>query len=139
MVQIARGVNSGHVRRLGVHGVVLLGHETYYPRFGFAPASRWNLTGDYGRLDAFQFLPLPDAADSIRDGQIRNAPEFTEVFRPGSESPTSLPLRRKDGFQIRPTRWPVRNLPDGQNLTGRFRYRPMMRADARWTGRACEA
>ncbi|MCI0362220.1 MAG: N-acetyltransferase [Planctomycetaceae bacterium] len=69
-------------RRQGVAWVVVLGHETYYPRFGFAPASRWNLTGDYGTTDAFQFLPLTAAADSLRGGHIRYAPEFGEIIGP---------------------------------------------------------
>jgi putative acetyltransferase len=60
--------------------VVVLGHETYYPRFGFAPARNWNLTCDYGDSDAFQFLPLTPAADSIRGGHIRYANEFAELF-----------------------------------------------------------
>jgi putative acetyltransferase len=63
-----------------VHWIVLLGHETYYPRFGFAPASRWNLIGDYGSSGAFQFLPLTAAANEIRGGHIRYAPEFDELF-----------------------------------------------------------
>jgi putative acetyltransferase len=67
-------------RRLGTAWVVLLGHESYYLRFGFAPASRWNLTGDYGASDAFQFLPLSAAAEALRGGHIRYAPEFGEVF-----------------------------------------------------------
>jgi putative acetyltransferase len=66
--------------RIVVPWVVVLGHETYYPRFGFAPARRWNLTGDYGSSDAFQFLPLTAAADSLRGGHIRYAPEFAEIF-----------------------------------------------------------
>jgi len=53
--------------------VVVLGHETYYPRFGFAPASRWNLA-------AFQFLPLTDTARAITGGHIQYAPEFGEIF-----------------------------------------------------------
>ena len=53
---------------MGIPWVVLLGHETYYPRFGFAPASRWNLTGDYGSHDAFQFLRLT----ARRVGRISN-------------------------------------------------------------------
>jgi putative acetyltransferase len=69
-------------RRLNVAWVVVLGHETYYPRFGFAPASRWNLTGDYGSHDAFQFLPLTADAAAITGGHIRYAPEFSEVLRP---------------------------------------------------------
>jgi putative acetyltransferase len=55
-------------------------HETYYPRFGFAPASRWNLTCDYGESDAFQFLSLTAAANELRGAHIRYAPEFGEIF-----------------------------------------------------------
>jgi putative acetyltransferase len=69
-------------RRLGILWVVLLGHETYYPRFGFATASRWNLTGDYGVHDAFQFLPLTEAAAALCGGHVRYAPEFGEIFGP---------------------------------------------------------
>ena len=68
--------NPGPARQSGPTWVVVLGHETYYPRFGFAPASRWNLTGDYGDSDAFQFLPLTAAASEIRGGHICYAPEF---------------------------------------------------------------
>lgn len=67
-------------RRLGIPWVVVLGHETYYPRFGFTPASRWNLTCDYGSSDAFQFLPLTAAAAAITGGHIRYAPEFREML-----------------------------------------------------------
>ena len=44
------------------------------------PARRWNQAGDYGASDAFQILPLTSAADSIRGGHIRYAPDFVEVF-----------------------------------------------------------
>jgi hypothetical protein len=49
---------------------------------GFAPASRWNLTGDYGSHAAFLFLPLTEAANEIRGGHIRYAPEFGKIFGP---------------------------------------------------------
>lgn len=73
--------------RLSVPWVVVLGHETYYPRFGFVPASRWKLTGDYGSSSAFQFLPLTAAADSLRGGHIRYAPEFAEILGLAGEEP----------------------------------------------------
>jgi putative acetyltransferase len=66
-----------------IHWVVVLGHPTYYPRFGFAPARHWNLTGDYGDSDAFQFLPITPAAAALRGGHIRYAPEFGEIFGSG--------------------------------------------------------
>jgi putative acetyltransferase len=67
-------------RRLGAAWVVVVGHPPYYPRFGFAPASRWNLTCDYTSGDAFQFLPLNPEAGAIRGGHVSYAPEFGEVF-----------------------------------------------------------
>jgi putative acetyltransferase len=82
-----RGIGSALVRaglaecrRLQIPWVIVLGHPTYYPRFGFAPASRWNLTGDYGGGEAFQFLPLTPQAESIDGGHMSYAPEFGEVF-----------------------------------------------------------
>jgi hypothetical protein len=53
--------------------------------------------------------------------------------------PTSARNAKGSFPRLTAGRGPVRNLLDGSDLTGRFRYRPMMRADARWTGRACEA
>lgn len=70
----------GECRYLGISWVVYSGHKTNDLCFGFAPASRWNLTGDYGSHDATQFLPLTAATDSIRGGHIRYAPEFGETF-----------------------------------------------------------
>ena len=72
--------DPGPARQSGPTWVVVLGHPTYYPRFGFAPASRWTLTCDYGDTDAFQFLPLTAAADALRGGHIRYAPEFGELI-----------------------------------------------------------
>jgi predicted N-acetyltransferase YhbS len=44
--------------------VVVLGHPAYYPKFGFAPAAAFGLTGDYGDHDGWMVrslagLPLP--------------------------------------------------------------------------------
>jgi putative acetyltransferase len=49
-----KGVGSALVReglrrckQLGCHGVVVLGHPDYYPRFGFIPASRYKIRSEY--------------------------------------------------------------------------------------------
>ena len=34
-------------KQLGCSAVVVLGHPNYYPRFGFAPASRYGITSEY--------------------------------------------------------------------------------------------
>jgi putative acetyltransferase len=57
--------------------VVVLGHPTYYPRFGFERASvhgfrcQWKV-----RDDAFMLIVLDEAAMAGRSGTIRYRPEF---------------------------------------------------------------
>jgi putative acetyltransferase len=73
-----RGIGSSLVRegldacrRIGVCGVVVLGHPTYYPRFGFRAASRFGLRTEYDVPDevfmAVDLAPgcLPGAAGTI--------------------------------------------------------------------------
>lgn len=46
-------------RRLGVQALVVLGHIDYYPKFGFLPASRWDVKCEYDVPDeAFMLLEL---------------------------------------------------------------------------------
>jgi len=63
----------------GARFVVVLGDPAYYGRFGFAPASQWGLSGEYGGGDAFQALEL--IPGTIRHGVllIRYAPEFAAL------------------------------------------------------------
>jgi len=68
------------VRRLGFGAVVVLGHAEYYPRFGFAPASRFGLTCEYDVPDdVFMALELVD--DSLRgtSGTIRYHAAFAKM------------------------------------------------------------
>ena len=46
-------IGAGHTTalKLGYNSVVLLGHPGYYPRFGYKPAKRWNLTNPWGYTD----------------------------------------------------------------------------------------
>ncbi len=61
-----RGVGSALVRRglelcreQGFAAVVVLGHPEYYPRFGFAPASRYGIRSEYDVPDeAFMIVEL---------------------------------------------------------------------------------
>jgi predicted N-acetyltransferase YhbS/uncharacterized protein YdhG (YjbR/CyaY superfamily) len=49
----------GRARELGGGAVIILGHPAYYPRFGFKPASEYNLTmPDGSASDAFMALEL---------------------------------------------------------------------------------
>jgi putative acetyltransferase len=64
-------------RARGAPFLVVLGHPSYYPRFGFAPAARFGLTfGDAPPRDAFMAMEIvPGALDGVR-GPVRYGPEF---------------------------------------------------------------
>lgn len=74
-----RGIGSALIReglaqaRLGGYdGVVVLGHADYYPRFGFAPASRFGIRCEYDVPDeAFMVLPLTPAGLTDSAGLVR--------------------------------------------------------------------
>ena len=62
----------------GIAAVVLLGHTSYYPRFGFEPASHYGLTfrgEDVG--DSFMVLELSPGATSSLAGAVHYVPAFT--------------------------------------------------------------
>ena len=58
-------------RELGYRAVLIFGHEIYYPRFGFKPASEYGImTVDGKNFPAFMALPLYEGAlDGVR-GQL---------------------------------------------------------------------
>ena len=63
------------LRVAGHRAVVLLGHPSYYPRFGFRPAREFGLHFQDDR-DAFMALELyPGALDGV-SGDVKFAPEF---------------------------------------------------------------
>jgi putative acetyltransferase len=65
------------LRREGHRAVVVLGHPDYYPRFGFAPASRFGLRWEHPCPDeAFMAVALvPDGLDDLA-GVVRYRPEL---------------------------------------------------------------
>jgi putative acetyltransferase len=64
-------------RARGAPFLVVLGHVTYYPRFGFAPAARWGLTfADAPARDSFMAMELVPGALANASGRVRYAPEF---------------------------------------------------------------
>jgi putative acetyltransferase len=64
-------------RGRGTPFLVVLGHPTYYPRFGFVPATRFGLTfGDAPPRDAFMALELVPGALIGVTGSVRYGPEF---------------------------------------------------------------
>jgi putative acetyltransferase len=63
------------LRQQGHGAVFLLGHPSYYPRFGFRPAREFDIHYQDDR-DAFMALELyPGALDGV-SGNVRFAPEF---------------------------------------------------------------
>jgi putative acetyltransferase len=60
-----------HCRRLGIDAVFVVGHPEYYPRFGFRPASGFDITCEFAVPDdVFMALELwPDALTG-RAGQV---------------------------------------------------------------------
>jgi putative acetyltransferase len=60
--------------------VVVLGHPEFYPRFGFAPASRKGLRSEYDvRDEVFMVLELSEDALGGRGGLVKYHPEFGKV------------------------------------------------------------
>lgn len=67
-------------KQIGLSFVVVLGHPQYYPRFGFAPASRFGIRCTWTVPDeVFMAMELrPGALAGIR-GLARYEPEFEDV------------------------------------------------------------
>jgi len=66
-------------RRLGNKIVVVLGHPDYYPRFGFVPASTYNINCEYDVPDeVFMAMELFTGALEGKSGTARYQPEFNE-------------------------------------------------------------
>jgi len=68
------------LRRLREEGqmfVIVLGHPNYYPRFGFDPASRFNIKSEYNVADeVFMAMELQEGALQDRAGIALYQPEF---------------------------------------------------------------
>lgn len=61
-----------HCRQGGFTACVVLGHAEYYPRFGFAPASRFGLRSEYDVPDdVFMALELTPGALTGKTGLVR--------------------------------------------------------------------
>ncbi len=67
-------------RDKGICAVVVLGHPSYYPRFGFAPASGYDIDSDYDVPDEiFMALELETGALANRAGRIHYHPVFESL------------------------------------------------------------
>ncbi|CAL1516468.1 GNAT family N-acetyltransferase [Chitinophaga sp. MM2321] len=62
---------------LGYNAVIVLGHEHYYPRFGFLPADQWHIEPPFN-VPPQNFMALelvPDVLQRV-SGMVEYAPEF---------------------------------------------------------------
>lgn len=62
--------------RAGWRFVVLLGHDHYYPRFGFVPASPLGVVGDYGDGASWMVRALADV--EVQPGHVRYSSAFLD-------------------------------------------------------------
>ena len=74
-------INEGLMiaRSLGFSSVIVLGHEEYYPKFGFRPARTWGITAPFEVPDEL-FMALELDAGSLENvsGNVVYGPEFLE-------------------------------------------------------------
>jgi len=82
-----KGIGSTLVRkglatakRLGFHSVVVLGHSTYYPRFGFKPAKGWGIDPPFEVPDdVFFAIELVKNGLKDCDGTVEYPKEFNRL------------------------------------------------------------
>lgn len=64
-------------KELGYKSVIVLGHDKYYPRFGFKPASNWDIKPPFDVPDnVFMALELEDGSLSGIKGTVVYPKEF---------------------------------------------------------------
>lgn len=66
-------------QELGFELVVVLGHPTYYPKFGFRRASEYGLANEYQADEAFMAIELLPGVLTKTNGLVKYAPEFNEL------------------------------------------------------------
>jgi putative acetyltransferase len=67
-------------RSRGFRSVVVLGHPSYYPRFGFLPAEQFGILPPWGEpTPALMVLPLVYGGLDGVQGTVRYPPAFSEV------------------------------------------------------------
>ena len=71
---------TGHLRDGGCPFIAVLGHATFYPRFGFRPAGTYGITCEWDVPDdVFMVLVLDEAKMSGVVGMAESRTEFSTV------------------------------------------------------------
>lgn len=67
-------------RELKYTSVIVLGHEHYYPKFGFLPAEKWDIQSPYDVPSSF-FMAVELIPDGLKDvnGMVQYPKEFEGV------------------------------------------------------------
>jgi len=67
-------------RQMGYTSVIVLGHKDYYPKFGFAPASEWNIRAPFDVPDAaFMAIELVEHGLQEVSGTVKYPAVFDNV------------------------------------------------------------
>ncbi len=66
-------------REYGYNLAVVLGHTDFYPRFGFAPASHYQLDNEYQVDEPFMAIEFVPGALMKYRGMVKYGPEFSEI------------------------------------------------------------
>ena len=67
-------------RELGHKSVIVLGHEKYYPRFGFIPADKWNIKAPFDvPINVFMGMELVEDGLKNVKGTVQYQKEFENV------------------------------------------------------------
>lgn len=75
---ILKGIETA--KELGFKSVIVLGHKTYYPKFGFEPAEKWNIKAPFD-IPSNAFMAIELQKDGLKNisGTVIYPKEFEMV------------------------------------------------------------
>jgi len=76
--RVEKGLAESH--RQGYPAVVVLGHPDYYPRFGFVPSRKYNITSEYDvPPEVFMIIELQPGVLAGKSGIAKYHEGFAEL------------------------------------------------------------
>jgi putative acetyltransferase len=76
------------LREKGCPFVIVLGHPDYYPRFGFVPASRYNLKSQWEGIPDLAFMILVFDQKALKD--VHGIARYRDEFNEAMEQPNTV-------------------------------------------------